>query len=181
LTCDEETIVAHTAGSHGLDVFPENIKLRGVFYPLQTFSKNRHIKLNDVPFLLESSDSKSAGILKDLAESISTKVYFADTQHRRMLHLAAVFVNNFTNHMLAVGQDIALKAGFSFDILSPLILETISKAIEAGPENSQTGPAIRNDKNTIEKHLDLLSFSPELQRIYNDITLSIVKYYEKKG
>ena len=84
-----------------------------------------------------------------------------------MLHLAAVFVNNFTNHMLVQGREIALKAGFSFEILSPLIQETIAKALELGPENSQTGPAVRNDKNTIEKHLELLSFSPELPRIYN--------------
>jgi predicted short-subunit dehydrogenase-like oxidoreductase (DUF2520 family) len=180
LICDDDTLIVHTAGSLGLDIFPEKILRKGVFYPLQTFTKNRNISFNDIPFLIESPKLKDAGILKSLAESLSSRVYFADTQHRRILHLAAVFVNNFTNHMFVMGQEIALKAGFSFEILSPLIHETISKAIELGPENSQTGPAIRNDKNTIEKHLDLLSFSPELQRLYNDLTKSIVKYYEKK-
>jgi hypothetical protein len=81
--------------------------------------------------------------------------------------------------MLTVGKEVTLKAGFSFDLLEPLIIETISKAIESGPENSQTGPAFRNDKNTIEKHLELLSFSPELQILYKELTLSIIKYYYK--
>ena len=81
-----------------------------------------------------------------------------------MLHLAAVFVCNFTNHMLTQGKQIADKAGFPFEIFNPLLQETISKAMDIGPENSQTGPAVRNDQNTIEKHLELLSFSPELQK-----------------
>lgn len=178
LICDEGTLVAHTAGSLGLDVFPENIKRRGIFYPLQTFSKNRNINFKVIPILLESSDAKSSSELSGIAEALSSKVYFADTKQRRMLHLAAVFVNNFTNHMLTEGREIALKAGFPFEILTPLIQETVSKALESGPENSQTGPAVRNDKNTIEKHLDLLSFSPELRSIYEELTNSIIKYYK---
>ena len=76
-----------------------------------------------------------------------------------MLHLAAVFVCNFTNHMITLGREVSLKADYPFEILTPLIKETISKALDSGPENSQTGPAVRNDRNTIEKHLELLSFS----------------------
>jgi predicted short-subunit dehydrogenase-like oxidoreductase (DUF2520 family) len=94
-----------------------------------------------------------------------------------MLHLSAVFACNFTNHMLTLSKNVALQAGFPFDILASLINETFSKAIDSGPENSQTGPAMRNDQNTIEKHLELLSFSPEMQKIYNDMTLSIIEYY----
>jgi predicted short-subunit dehydrogenase-like oxidoreductase (DUF2520 family) len=82
--------------------------------------------------------------------------------------------------MLTIGKEVALRAGFSFEILAPLIQETISKAMDCGPENSQTGPAIRHDQNTIEKHLELLSFSPELQRIYNEINLSIINYYKSR-
>ena len=131
---------------------------------------------SEIPFLLESSDDESSLILRNIAESINGKVHFVDTEQRRMLHLAAVFVCNFTNHMLTVGSEVALKAGFHFEILAPLIHETISKAMDSGPQNSQTGPAVRNDKNTIEKHLELLSFSTELQRIYNEMTLSIIEY-----
>ena len=174
------TLIAHTAGSFGLDIFPEQINQKGIFYPLQTFSKNRKINFVDLPFLLESSDDESSEILRSLAESIYGKVYFVDTEQRMMLHLAAIFACNFTNHMLTVGKEVALKAGFSFEILTPLIKETISKAIDTGPDNSQTGPAVRHDQNTIEKHLKLLSFSPELQRIYDEMTRSIIEYYKTK-
>jgi len=180
IKCKPGTLVAHTAGSFGLDIFPERIKKKGIFYPLQTFSKSRNISFFDLPFLLEASDDESAEILKNLAESIGGNVHFVDTEQRRMLHLSAVFVCNFTNHLLTMGKEVALKTGFPFEILAPLIKETISKAIDSGPENSQTGPAIRNDQNTIEKHLELLSFSPELQRIYNEMTRSIIGYYKDK-
>lgn len=173
------TLVVHTAGSFGMDVFPSNITHKGIFYPLQTFSKDRKISFTDLPFLLESSDDESSVILKNLAESIGGKAYFVDAERRKMLHLAAVFVCNFTNHLLTVGQEIAKKAGFSLEVLEPLIKETVSKALESGPENSQTGPAVRNDHNTIEKHMELLSFSPELQRLYDDMTSSIINYYKK--
>jgi predicted short-subunit dehydrogenase-like oxidoreductase (DUF2520 family) len=177
INCRPETLVAHTAGSIGLDVFPEMIKRRGIFYPLQTFSKERKVVFNDLPFLIESSDKDSSVILENLSESIGGKIYFADTEHRRLLHLAAIFACNFTNHMLTASKKVVLKAGFSFEILRPLIEETFSKAMDAGPENSQTGPAVRNDMNTIEKHLELLSFSPELYRIYSEMTQAIMKYY----
>jgi len=181
LKCSPDTLVAHTAGSFGLDIFPEKIQRRGIFYPLQTFSKGRKVSFFDLPFLLESSDDKSAGILKTLAESIGGKVHFIDTEQRRMLHLAAVFVCNFTNHMLTLGREVALKADYPFEILTPLIKETISKALDTGPENSQTGPAVRNDRNTIEKHLELLSFSSDLQSIYREMTRSIAEYYYIKN
>jgi predicted short-subunit dehydrogenase-like oxidoreductase (DUF2520 family) len=180
LYCRPGTLVVHTAGSIGLDVFPEHISTRGVFYPLQTFTKNRKIAFKDLPFFIESSDNHSSEKLKSLAESIKGKAYFADTEHRRMLHLAAVFVCNFTNHMLTSGKDIALKSGFPFEVLKPLIEETYSKAMDIGPENSQTGPALRNDQNTIEKHLELLSCSPELYRLYAEITRSVSEFYKKK-
>ena len=179
LICNTKTLVVHTAGSFGLDVYPSHIKRKGIFYPLQTFSKNRKINFQGLPFLLEASDNESAELLKSMAETIHGKVYFVNTQQRIMLHLAAVFVCNFTNHMLTTGKEVALKAGFPFEILTPLITETISKALDSGPENSQTGPAVRHDKNTIEKHLELLSFSPGMQRIYKDLTQSIIEYYKK--
>lgn len=174
-----DALTVHTAGSAGLDVFPEKIRRKGIFYPLQTFSKGRKVSFKDLPFFIESSDKQSSEILKELAESIGGKVYFTDTDHRRMLHLAAVFVCNFTNHILNAGKQVAEKAGFPFEILEPLLKETVSKAIDTGPENSQTGPAVRNDQNTIEKHLELLTFSPELKRIYSDLTRSIINYHNK--
>ena len=179
LKCRPGTLVAHTAGSFGLDIFPEQIRQKGVFYPLQTFTKGRKVNFIDLPFLLESSDDESSEILKSITESIGGIVHFVDSEQRRMLHLAAVFVSNFTNHILTEGKEVTLQTGFPFEILVPLIKETISKALDLGTENSQTGPAIRHDHNTIEKHLELLSFSPGLQRIYKEMTESIIEYYDK--
>jgi predicted short-subunit dehydrogenase-like oxidoreductase (DUF2520 family) len=181
IRCPANTIVAHTAGSFGLDLFPDRIKHKGVFYPLQTFSKGRKISFENLPFFIETSEQLTSVMLRNLAEALGGKVYSVDYEHRKLLHLAAVFACNFTNHMLTAGQEITSKAGFSFDVLEPLIKETISKALENGPDVSQTGPAIRNDQNTIAKHMDLLSFSPELQRIYKEVTQSIIEYYKKTG
>ena len=180
IKCPVNTVVAHTAGSLGLDVFPASLKHTGVFYPLQTFSENRNISFRDLPLFLEASDAYSSGILKDVAESIGSKVHFIVTEQRRLLHVAAVFACNFTNHMLTAGKQITEKAGFSFKVLEPLINETVVKALEAGPEHSQTGPAYRSDKGTIKRHIDLLSFSPELQGIYKEVTKSIMKFYKNR-
>lgn len=179
IICDSSTIVAHTAGSWGIDLFPENIRNRGVFYPLQTFSYGRQPDLREVPFFLEASDEKCLQVLEKLASAISENVYFAGTDKRRMLHLSAVFVCNFTNHLLTAGKELAVKAGFNFDILEPLVKETLSKALAAGPENSQTGPASRNDTETMHRHVEMLSSSPELRKIYEDISQSIINYQKK--
>jgi len=180
LKCKQETIVAHTAGSFGLDVFSSGIAKRGVIYPLQTFSYKRKIDFRDLPVFIESSDTETSSALEKIAGSLGAKIYYADTDHRRMLHLAAVFACNFTNHMLTIGKEIARNADYTFEELKPLVKETFLKALEAGPENSQTGPAVRNDKNTIRKHLELLSFDKDLQKIYREISKSINKYHSKK-
>ena len=179
LRCPADALVVHTAGSIGLDVFPDHITKKGVFYPLQTFSTERKVDFKALPLLLESSDRQSAAILEELAASIGGKNYFVSTEQRIMIHLAAVFICNFTNHMLTGGKQVAEKAGVPFEIFFPLLRETVLKAMDIGPEKSQTGPAVRNDHNTIEKHMELLSFSPELQKIYREITKSINNYHNK--
>jgi predicted short-subunit dehydrogenase-like oxidoreductase (DUF2520 family) len=179
IVCKPDTLVAHTAGSFGLDIFPPHIKRKGIFYPLQTFSPDRDVSFKDIPVLIEASDDYSGSLLKNLSDSVGSKTHFVDTESRRILHVAAVFTSNFTNHMLTIGKEIAGRAGFSFELFKPLLTETISKALNLGPENSQTGPAVRNDQNTIEKQMELLSFSPELQRIYIQMTQSIITYYKQ--
>lgn len=180
ISCGENVIVAHTAGSLGLDIFPSHLKHFGVFYPLQTLSADRELDFKDIPFFLEASDTFTAEVLNNLAGTISEKINFADAEHRRLLHIAAVFVSNFGNYMLTAGKKVAGEGGFKFEILRPLINETISKALEKGPEFSQTGPAFRSDKGTIDKHIALLSFSPDLQKLYIEISKSIMSFYNKK-
>jgi len=178
--CDPETLVVHTAGSFGTDIFPVSIAKKGVFYPLQTFTAGRKLVFNDLPFFIESNGDESEELLINLVESIGAKVYESDPVQRRKIHLAAVFANNFSNHMLVSAKQIASEAGFSFEVLAPLITETFSKALAAGPENSQTGPAVRNDFNTIEKHLELLAYSPRLNRLYGEVTQSIIDNNKKQ-
>jgi len=174
IQCETGTLIAHTAGSYGLEVFPPRFTGTGVFYPLQTFTKGRRITFRDLPVFIEASGNRPLDILKSICEKIEAKVYIADVERRRLLHLSAVFICNFTNHMIHAGFEIAQKAGFSFDVLMPLLTETIEKASELGPGRSQTGPAVRNDMNTIRKQMELLSFSPELQRVYGEVSESII-------
>jgi predicted short-subunit dehydrogenase-like oxidoreductase (DUF2520 family) len=179
IRCDESTAVVHTAGSYGLEVFPPEISRRGVFYPLMTFTRERKPDFIDLPFLVEAGNDETADLLFRLAESLGAKPIAFNLEQRKIIHAAAVFICNFTNHMLTVGKHIAGKADIPFGIFVPLLRETISKAIELGPEKSQTGPAVRNDLNTIEKHLELLSSAPEFQEIYKEITESIISYYKR--
>jgi predicted short-subunit dehydrogenase-like oxidoreductase (DUF2520 family) len=181
IRCGKNTVVVHTAGSFGLDIFPERLTKKGVFYPLQTFTSGRRISFPEIPLFTEAADDKTGMLLKSMGESLGCKVYSADLQHRQLLHVAAVFVSNFTNYMLTSGNSISDRAGFPFEILQPLIIETVNKAIESNPANSQTGPAVRHDLNTIEKHTELLSFSPELQKVYKEISASIMNHYKKQG
>jgi predicted short-subunit dehydrogenase-like oxidoreductase (DUF2520 family) len=179
IKCSKKSIVAHTAGSFGLEIFPGSISGRGVFYPLQTFTQGREVSFHEIPLLTEAGDKETESVLRSLGESIGCPVHRTDTEHRRLLHIAAVFVSNFTNYMLTSGKIITEKSGFSFDMLKPLIIETVNKALEGDPAESQTGPAVRYDINTIEKHMDLLSFNPELQKVYNLISGSIMNYYKQ--
>ena len=179
IECNGSTIVVHTAGSFGLEVFPESLKNKAVFYPLQTFSKDRNADFKTIPVFIESSDEQVESVLKNIAESIGSSIHLTDAQCRKFLHIAAVFVSNFTNHMFTAGKVLSGHAGLPFEVLKPLIIETVEKAFELGPENSQTGPAVRYDTNTIEKQLELLSFSPELKYIYSEMTKSIMHYHQK--
>lgn len=170
-------VIAHTAGSVSLDVFGNEIANHGVFYPLQTFTDGREYDFSTIPLFIEGNNDYSVNALQSLAYSISETVFYLGSEKRKYLHLAAVFSCNFVNHMYYAGKEISGKAGMDFNVLIPLLRETMEKASDLGPERSQTGPAVRNDKKTIEKHLDLLSFSSDLQRMYQVITDSIINKY----
>lgn len=181
VSCPVKAVVAHTAGSFGLEVFPSGIEHKGIFYPLQTFTLNREPDFRKINFFIETSDNYSTALLSQFAESLGSNVRPSTTGQRTILHIAAVFACNFTNHMLTAAKEVVSKSEMPFEVLEPLIRETLNKAMEMGPENSQTGPAVRNDLVTVRKHLDKLSFSPELQQLYRLITDSIINYYNKGG
>jgi predicted short-subunit dehydrogenase-like oxidoreductase (DUF2520 family) len=147
--------IAYTSGSLELSSFKENDNL-GVFYPLQTFSKNKQLNLNEVPFLIEGKTPELSQTLFDLAWKLSSKVSFANSSDRKKYHLAAVWVNNFTNHLAYQSKVIIDNEELNWDYLLPLLKETTAKLLTMDPFDAQTGPARRNDKNVISTHASML-------------------------
>ena len=169
----EEAIVVHTAGSVEMSAIPRPER-RGILYPFQSFSAGRALSLKDVPLFVEADNESVAEFLTMFARRISSRVGYADSARRTQIHLAGVFVNNFTNHLYAIASDILANEGVTFDVLRPIIAETASKAIDSGkPTAVQTGPAIRGDKTITEKHIALLEDDASKKQIYKDITESI--------
>lgn len=165
---NEDAIIVHCSGTLPLDIIP--IHHRGVFYPLQTFSEDHETDWTQTPIIITSDDAYSLSKLYTIALRISGSVYTMSDEQKAYLHLAAVFANNFTNHMLSVAEKICTTHGVHFEILKPLIESTIKKALGLGPEKSQTGPAVRGDDQTIEKHLRMLQEDHDLGEIYRLIT-----------
>ena len=164
------SFVVHTSGSSSIEDL-KNTSNKGVFYMLQTFSKDKEIDFSKIPFCLEAENKEDYLLLETLAKAIGIKVYNINTEQRKAIHVAAVFVNNFTNHLYKIGNDICEENKVPFEILQPLIDETSQKIKILSPKKAQTGPALRNDKKTIENHLELLNI--EQQRIYKILTQSI--------
>jgi predicted short-subunit dehydrogenase-like oxidoreductase (DUF2520 family) len=168
-----EAIGIHCSGSLGLDVLP--FRRKAGFYPLQSFSANHEVSWRWIPLIITAPDEDTWEVLDAIAGQMSSSVYRMTDGQKSVLHVAAVFANNFSNHMLTLAENICNEHQLPFEILKPLILETFSKAILSGPRDSQTGPAIRRDQKTIEKHLYLLADHPELTVIYKSITNSIIE------
>lgn len=173
LNLTSKTIV-HTAASVSKNVLNKASDHYGVFYPLQSLRKEmKH--LPDTPIIIDASDPHTHQELQQLAQTISNHVVEANDEQRLKLHLAAVFCNNFVNHLYAVAEMYCKREGLDFSILLPLIKETASRLDEMPPAESQTGPAIRNDTVTIQKHLELLKNYPDMQKLYSTLTESIYK------
>ncbi len=164
-------LVVHTSGTTSIDVLDSKNR-KGVFYPLQTFSKAKSVDFSIIPICLEAENPEDYIILDTIAKSISEAVFSISSEQRKALHVSAVFVNNFTNHLYQIGQEICENNQVPFDILKPLILETADKIKVLSPADAQTGPAKRHDSTTIEAHLNYLT--DENQRnIYKLLTQSI--------
>jgi predicted short-subunit dehydrogenase-like oxidoreductase (DUF2520 family) len=173
----KDKLVVHTAGNVALSEL-QSISNKGVFYPLQTFSKDKEIDFSNIPICIEASTKKDLLLLETLAKSISKNCYTINSEQRKNLHVSAVFVNNFVNHLYFIGNEICNEHNIPFNILAPLIKETASKIEVLTPFEAQTGPAKRNDKNTINAHLATLNKNQ--QEIYKLLTKSISKTYGKK-
>ena len=171
-------LLVHTSGSVPLSALSKEVR-HGVFYPAQTFSKERGVVFKTIPICIEANDSKDMELLKRLALAISDKVFEIDSEQRKALHLAAVFVNNFANHLYQIGNEICQENKISFELLKPLIIETASKIKTLDPLEAQTGPAKRNDTHTINRHLEQLKTKKQ-KEIYSILTESIRDTYGEK-
>ena len=170
----------HCSGSLSLSVLKKFSENTGVLYPLQTFSKNREVNFFEIPLFIEGSSESNLLLVKSIASDLSGDVKVANSEERLIIHIAAVFANNFVNHCYTISELILNKYGFRFEILKPLIRETADKVRSLSPVKAQTGPAIRFDDTIIGRHLAVLSEDPELADLYKRISESIFKFYQKQ-
>ena len=178
LTKDRYGLFVHTAGSVPMDVWEGHALYHGVLYPMQTFSKGKAVDFRSVSFFLEGDGVETLVQLRELACSLSGKVYDATSEQRAYLHMAAVFACNFANHMYALSARLLEKNGLPFEAMLPLIDETARKVHLMHPAHAQTGPSVRKDNQVMDKHLGMLAEEPELREIYKMISDSIVKMSE---
>ncbi len=169
-------LVVHCSGAQPLATL-KGTSRHGVFYPLQTFSRDREVSLAGIPVLTEAGRPEDLALLNKLANTMGCSPQPANSDKRLALHLAAVFVNNFTNHMVYLGESVASGSGLDKDLFRPLLRETLAKLESLGPREAQTGPARRGDTATLAKHRELLRGKPAAA-IYDQITESIISTYE---
>jgi predicted short-subunit dehydrogenase-like oxidoreductase (DUF2520 family) len=168
-----DKLLAHTSGATPSSVLRPYSTRYGVFYPLQTFSRERVLDFSKIPLCIQANGKEDEALLFHLGERLSEAVYRIDDQQRAVLHVAAVFVNNFTNHLFQAGWDILERESLSFDLLRPLIEETAAKVLAYRPSDMQTGPAVRGDQATVDRHLEYLQEQPQLQELYRLLTRHI--------
>ena len=167
-------LVAHLAGALPLAVFaPQPAVVGGVFYPLQTFSPGRAIDWPTVPLCIEAATPAAEAMLRRLAGSLSQHVRLLGSAQRLKLHVAAVFANNFTNHLLGIADVLLAEADLPPALLAPLVRETVDKALANPPFTVQTGPAVRHDAPTLAAHQAALAAHPAWQALYERLTASI--------
>lgn len=170
-------LVVHTSGNTDINAIDAKNR-KGVFYPLQSFSISNSIDFQNIPICIEAENQADVQKLYTLASILTKKIYKIDSFQRRILHISAVFVNNFTNHLINLGQEICKENDIPFEILNPLLAETFEKLQKTIPFDAQTGPARRGDKQTITNHLELLTGNKK--EIYKIITQSILDTYERE-
>lgn len=175
----EDATLVHTSGSQSLSELEFSATSNvGVFYPLQSFSKQKKVDFKSVPIFIESHNQQTDDLLSLVAKSISNQVIKIASQDRMALHVAAIFASNFTNHMLTLSKNILQQNSLNFEWLKPLIAETIQKSLAIGPDHAQTGPASRGDLEILDKHLEFLKGDEALAEIYKIVSQHIVDTYQ---
>ncbi len=175
-----DKLVVHTSGSVGINVFYDHATNYGCIYPLQTFSKFKDLNYSEIPVFIEANTEANQQILVDLMKNVTPHVQVLTSEQHAVLHLSAVLVNNFSNHLYTLAENLMKENQIPFDLLKPLIKETYEKMLKYSPYEAQTGPAVRGDELIMQKHRDLLSEHEDILKIYNAISESIVKVHSEK-
>lgn len=175
------TVMAHTSGSVPMTVLGNMAKHTGVFYPLQTFTKGVQLNYSEIPFFIEGDTPETEKILIGLASQISENVSLADSSARKRLHLASVFACNFTNRLIGISREILSESGIDYNVMLPLLKQTLSKLDHLTPEEAQTGPAARKDYKVMQSHLQMLSEQPDIQALYRNMSRQIMDVSCKKS
>lgn len=173
-------LIVHTSGSIDMKVLKDVGTQIGVFYPLQTFSKGKNIQFSNIPIMIEALNETDLLIMENMAHLISERVYRINSQQRKKIHIAAVFTSNFTNYLTHIAEDLLEKENIPFDVIRPLIEETANKLKDLRPYHAQTGPAAREDHQTIETHLQDLKNTPEYYEIYKLLSHHIIQSRKNK-
>lgn len=173
---DNNSIIVHTSGGVNIDVFDGIFTKCGVLYPLQTFTREREIDFSRVPLFIEANNNYVLAEIEEFAKYLSNSVIEANSQRRKVMHIAAVFACNFVNHCYDISSQILEKEGLPFSILLPLIEETTKKISEITPHDAQTGPARRGDNAVINSHLKEID-SSQMKEIYRLLSKSIAESY----
>jgi predicted short-subunit dehydrogenase-like oxidoreductase (DUF2520 family) len=174
-------VIAHTSGSVSSSIFETHFNNYGIFYPLQTFSTTKKVDFERLPFCIYGNNTSTQEILFQLAQSICPNVYLITDEQRAILHVTAVIVNNFSNYLYGIAHDICTDQNVPFDILKPLIYETVRKIDLSNPQDVQTGPAVRGDLDTIAKHIEFLKKYPDHQALYELISSGIINQIKQRA
>ena len=179
-TLSNKQIVCHTSGGTPTTILGRNAKSYGSFYPLETFKKNSTLEIEKVPFLIHGSNEYTVRTLRMIARQVSTKVSLANDVEREQYHMSAVFLNNFSNHLVCLAQDYLSESGLDPRMLDAILQTTFTRMLNGDVCTNQTGPAIRNDIKVEQRHLDLLKEKPALRALYKGLSNSIkAKYHQK--
>jgi predicted short-subunit dehydrogenase-like oxidoreductase (DUF2520 family) len=175
----DQALLIHTSGSVSIDELNYAASAAaGVFYPLQTFTKNRKAEFKSLPIFVESNDPDAEELLFEMGRAVGGSIQKMDSEQRAKLHLAAVFASNFSNHMLTMASQLSEQNDIPFDWFKPLIRETIEKCLALGPINAQTGPAKRGDLEILDKHLEELKDDEKVAELYRLISQHIIDVHQ---
>lgn len=175
----QNKILVHVSGSIPMSVLRESSTRPGVIYPLQVFSSHHIISFRTIPLCIEAGSKEDLNAIKELALTLSDRVYEFNSDQRRLLHLAAVFAGNFSHFMYVIAEEILKDNGIPFDLLQPLIRKIASNANSKDLFHRQTGPAVREDQAILDLHREMIAGNAAYRKIYDVITKSIIQYKRK--